>query len=71
MRKILFFMLLGSSSAFAQQENPKPLRSSIETETRVIRQDVPMTNSIRKAFEEGSRLLWIQVLRQSLGRRKS
>jgi hypothetical protein len=53
MIKILFFMLLSSSVAFAQQE--KPLRTSIETDTRVIRQDVPMTNSIRKAFEEGSR----------------
>jgi hypothetical protein len=54
MRKILFLMLLSSSVAFAQQET-KPLRSSIETDTRAIRQDVPMTNSIRKAFEEGSR----------------
>ncbi|RAI87920.1 M1 family metallopeptidase [Algoriphagus yeomjeoni] len=53
MRKILFFMLLSSTVAFAQQE--KPLRKSIETDTRAIRQDVPMTNSIRKAFEEGSR----------------
>ena len=54
MRKIFFFMLLSSSVAFAQQET-KPLRSSVETDTRAIRQDVPMTNSIRKAFEEGSR----------------
>lgn len=54
MRKILFFMLLSSSIAFAQQEI-KPLRTSVETDTRAIRQDVPMTNSIRKAFEVGSR----------------
>lgn len=55
MRKLFFFMFFGSSVAFAQQENTKPQRASLETETRVIRQDVPMTNSIRKAFEEGSR----------------
>ena len=47
-------MLLSSSVALAQQET-KPLRTSVETDTRAIRQDVPMTNSIRKAFEEGSR----------------
>ncbi|MDR7130829.1 hypothetical protein J2X69_003188 [Algoriphagus sp. 4150] len=55
MRKILFLVLLSTSAAFAQQENTKSLRTSVETDTRVIRQDVPMTNSIRKAFEEGSR----------------
>ncbi|MEP0711094.1 M1 family metallopeptidase [Algoriphagus sp.] len=55
MRKILLFMLLSTSVAFAQQETLKPLRTTVETDTRVIRQDVPMTNSIRKAFEEGSR----------------
>lgn len=54
MRKILFLLFLSSSVAFAQQDR-KPLRTSIETDTRVIRQDVPMTNSIRKAFDEGSR----------------
>ncbi|WP_192351104.1 M1 family metallopeptidase [Algoriphagus sp. Y33] len=55
MRKILFLVLLSTSAAFAQQENTKSLRTSVETDTRVIRQDVPMTNSIRKAFEEGAR----------------
>ncbi|MEB2785381.1 M1 family metallopeptidase [Algoriphagus persicinus] len=55
MRKILFLLFLSTSVAFAQQDQTNPLRTSIETDTRVIRQDVPMTNSIRKAFKEGSR----------------
>lgn len=34
---------------------PLPLRTSVETEYRAIRRDVPMTNSIRRAFEAGTR----------------
>ncbi|EAZ79839.1 M1 family metallopeptidase [Algoriphagus machipongonensis] len=55
MRKTLLFLLLSTSFCFAQKEELKPLRTSIETDTRAIRQDVPMTNSIRKAFAEGTR----------------
>lgn len=55
MRSLFFFLLLSSSFAFAQDNSLKPLRSSIETNTRDIRQYVPMTNSIRNAFEEGTR----------------
>src|SRR5690606_33057404 len=38
--------------ATAQQA---PVRKSIETSKRAIRMDVPMTNSIRKAFQAGTR----------------
>ncbi|OOG72302.1 M1 family metallopeptidase [Algoriphagus sp. A40] len=55
MRKILFLLFLSSSAAVAQQITPLPLRNSIETDHRSIRRDVPMTNSIRKAFEAGTR----------------
>lgn len=55
MRSILFFLLFTCTFAFGQQNGLKPIRSSIKTDTRAIRQDVPMTNSIRKAFEEGTR----------------
>lgn len=55
MRAIVLFFFFTSTFAFAQQNSLKPLRNSVETETRAIRQDVPMTNSIRKAFEEGTR----------------
>src|ERR1041384_3155024 len=33
----------------------KPTRTSIETTRRAIRMDVPMTNTIRKAFKAGTR----------------
>lgn len=55
MRAFILFLFFTTTAAFAQQNSLKPLRNSIETETRVIRQDVPMTNSIRKAFAEGTR----------------
>lgn len=56
MRKFLFlFVFFLSSAAFSQQVKEKPIRTSMSTDTRVIRQDVPMTNSIRKAFEAGTR----------------
>lgn len=55
MRKLLFILLLSTSASLAQQTNPIPQRNSIESDHRVIRRDVPMTNSIRKAFEAGTR----------------
>jgi len=39
---------------FAQQP-ALPLRKTIETSKRSIRMDVPMTNSIRKAYKDGTR----------------
>jgi len=53
MRKIVYLLIFATSGVFAQQ--PVPLRSTIETDTRAIRKDVPLTNSIRKAFEAGTR----------------
>jgi hypothetical protein len=55
MRRLLLLLSLTCSMAFGQQEDPHPQRSSIETDHRTIRRDVPMTNSIRKAFEAGTR----------------
>lgn len=55
MRKLLFLLAFISSASFSQQVKEKPLRNSIETPDRMIRQDVPMTNSIRKAFAAGTR----------------
>lgn len=55
MRILFFLLLLTTSVAFGQQNNPKPQRSSIETNQRVIRQDVPLTNAIRNAYETGTR----------------
>ncbi|MBX2895477.1 MAG: M1 family metallopeptidase [Cyclobacteriaceae bacterium] len=49
----LVLLLLSSLSGFTQQT--QPLRKSIETSTRAIRRDVPLTNSIRKAFDAGTR----------------
>ena len=51
---ILLTILAGSTVVSAQQTNPA-LRNSIETNKRSIRLDVPMTNSIRKAFAAGTR----------------
>src|SRR6476620_2815448 len=53
---ILFLACL--TCGFAQQKEStktKALRNSIETKERAIRQDVPMTNSIRKAYKDGTR----------------
>lgn len=55
MRKLLFLFFLCSSVAFGQQTSPILQRNTIETNHRSIRRDVPMTNSIRKAFEAGTR----------------
>jgi hypothetical protein len=49
----LFILLLSITVASAQQNIP--IRKSIETAQRSIRRDVPMTNSIRKAFAAGTR----------------
>ena len=45
-------LLLTLSSSLAAQT---PIRKSVETDKRPIRLDVPMTNSIRKAFTTGTR----------------
>ncbi|MDI1321125.1 MAG: M1 family metallopeptidase [Algoriphagus sp.] len=55
MRIVLFLFLLTTSIAFGQDNFPKPQRSSIETNERAIRQDIPLTNSIRRAYEAGTR----------------
>ncbi|MBN7813502.1 M1 family metallopeptidase [Algoriphagus sp. H41] len=55
MRKLLFFFLLSTSASLGQELQPLPLRTSVKTEYRAIRRDVPMTNSIRRAFEAGTR----------------
>jgi hypothetical protein len=46
----LFFV-----ATFASAQNTLPLRKSLETSKRAIRMDVPMTNSIQKAFAESTR----------------
>lgn len=47
----LLILLISIMAASAQQ----PLRKTLETTQRAIRLDVPMTNSIRKAFQAGTR----------------
>ena len=48
--RILFLIILANTTfVFAQQ------RKTIETTKRAIRMDVPLTNSIRKAFKDGTR----------------
>lgn len=51
MKKILLLLTFCSSVALAQQKQ----RSSLSPDSRAIRRDVPMTNSILKAFEAGTR----------------
>lgn len=55
MRNLFLPFLLISFQVIAQQSPSKAQRTSIETQNRVIRQDVPMTNAIRKAFDAGTR----------------
>src|SRR5690606_28914018 len=55
MRKLLLILLATTSVSLAQQNDPLPQRTSIETTKREIRRDVPMTNSIKKAFAAGTR----------------
>ncbi|HZX73482.1 MAG TPA: M1 family peptidase, partial [Cyclobacteriaceae bacterium] len=40
---------------FAKAQQTNSLRSAVEIEKRTLRLDVPMTNSIRKAFNDGTR----------------
>lgn len=51
--RIILLLLVSATLVSAQQTIPQ--RKSIETSKRAIRQDVPMTNSIREAFEKGTR----------------
>lgn len=53
--RILTSLLLITTTLVSAQHAPKPVRNSIETQKRSIRLDVPMTNSIRKAFKAGTR----------------
>jgi hypothetical protein len=53
--RILSAILLITTTLASAQTNPKPVRSAIDTQKRSIRLDVPMTNSIRKAFKAGTR----------------
>jgi hypothetical protein len=50
--RILSILLLAGTVATAQQA---PIRKSMETSKRPIRTDVPLTNSIKKAFAAGTR----------------
>ncbi len=47
--------LLLFSTTLVMAQNTPPIRKSLETSKRAIRMDVPMTNSIQKAFAEGTR----------------
>ena len=49
-RSIILFLAISATMASAQT-----LRTSVEISTRAIRRDIPLTNSIRKAFQEGTR----------------
>lgn len=52
--QVTLLAVLSSISVASAQEN-LPQRTKMEVPTRPIRLDVPMTNSIRKAFEAGTR----------------
>ena len=52
-RITIIILLIACQVTFAQQNSP--IRKSIETTKRPVRTDVPMTNSIRKAFKAGTR----------------
>lgn len=54
LRMTIFILLVTVAAASAQQNN-LPVRKTVETSKRFIRLDVPMTNSIRKAFKAGTR----------------
>ena len=53
--RLIVLILLMTAEFASAQENNLPIRKSVETPKRLIRQDVPMTNSIRKAFKAGTR----------------
>jgi hypothetical protein len=52
-RIAILLFVFSTTAVFAQQNIP--MRKSLETSKRTIRLDVPMTNSIRMAFENGTR----------------
>lgn len=51
----ILICLLFFTATLASAQTTLPLRKSLETSKRAIRMDVPMTNSIKKAFAEGTR----------------
>ncbi|WP_316767112.1 M1 family metallopeptidase [Pedobacter frigiditerrae] len=53
--RITLLALLTTASVASAQQTTVPIRKNIETSKRSIRLDVPMTNSIRKAFTAGTR----------------
>ncbi len=55
MIKRITFLALLTTITVASAQQTLPIRKSIETSKRSIRLDVPMTNSIRKAFTAGTR----------------
>lgn len=52
-RIAILLFVFSTTAVFAQQNIP--MRKSLETSKRTIRLNVPMTNSIRMAFENGTR----------------
>ncbi len=54
MYKLSFFLFVFMCSIVTAQQNTA-IRKAIVTEKRTIRMDVPMPNSIRKAFQSGTR----------------
>ncbi len=52
-KRLTFLAFLATISAASAQQTP--IRKNLETSKRSIRMDVPMTNSIRKAFAAGTR----------------
>jgi len=55
MIKRITFLALLTTTTVALAQQTLPIRKSMETSKRSIRLDVPMTNSIRKAFTAGTR----------------
>ena len=51
----ILICLLFFTATLTSAQHTLPLRKTLETSNRAIRRDVPMTNSIRKAFAEGTR----------------
>ncbi len=52
---LISITLAQSPPGAALDSVPEVLKASVESSTRAIRRDVPLTNSIRKAFEAGTR----------------
>ena len=50
--RVFYLLLLSTLSIISFGQN---LRQSVDTETRAIRRDIPLTNSIRSAYNEGTR----------------